>query len=146
MTAPTSQVTLVHTDDAAPDAPKYRISNKVGHDTALATVTVTAGNTDAFDVGNVLIGSATPNMVPYLAAVIMTLGPTPISPPVAALGVVCGITRCGAPGAKPLRAEGVAPSTDAHAVVGVVKWSEIMGADRDVTVNVFALVEPEGWV
>lgn len=142
MTAPSTSVTLVHTDDANPDAARYRISNKTGHDTALATITADAGNlsTDAFDVGNALLGGElTPGMAPYVAAMVMTTGNNPKAQHIAALGIVCGITRCGSEGAMPLR-------MSAGTMTGTIKWSEIQGADRDVTVNVFTLVEPEGWL
>lgn len=140
MSAPTLAVTAIHTDDANPSASKFRVSAVAGHDTALVTVETDTGNAGtAFDVGGALLGDLTPSMIPYLAAIIITAG-SRTSTPATALGAVCGISRCGADGVMPLAGYGTVDT------VLTVKRNDLTGADGDKTLNVFALVEPEGWL
>lgn len=168
MTAPTNIVVSVITTDKDPATPKHRISAKLGEDTASVTINVNPGNAPlrpgvsvrpgvgvkpgggTFDVGPALPGDATPGMVPYLAAYRMVAGPR-TGKTVANLGCVCGLDRCGAPGVVPLHIEakrvGGGPATVTPDITTPVSYSELAPAgDGDVTISVYALVEPEGWL
>lgn len=140
---PSNSVVSVHTEDAAPDAPKFRLSAVAGHDTANVVISAVTGADAAdrqIDPGGILLGDATPGMYPYIASIRLTLGPRTATP-IASLGCVCGLDRCGAPGAMPLHVE-----TD-KTYNFVVREQQIAGGpDGDVTVNVYTLTEPEGWV
>jgi hypothetical protein len=184
MSQPTSLVVSVHTTDVTPDRAKYRISAKPGEDLATAVVRFTTGNTPlrpgaglvpgvglqpssaSFDTGNVLVGDATPSMTPYIAAIRLVAGVRQ-GTPLARLGCVCGLDRCGAPGVKPLhveptRAKGTGPrvpnmiaddgqfcppnATAPFDYAAGVKFASVAQyADGDVEVDAYALIEPEGW-
>lgn len=123
--AVSSAVLNVHTDDANPDASLYKISNKAGHTDATATIRI-SGTLGGSSIGAIRMVTSTDRR----------------AAPVANLGCVCGIDRCGAPGVRPLKV-----STVPWDFVGLVTYAEAgAGADRDVTVNVFTLIDPDGWV
>lgn len=170
MTAPTNTV-AVTTTDADPTAPTHRISAIPGENTATVKVNINPGNaplrpgvgvrpgvglqpgSGAFDVGGALPGEdLTPDMQPYVGAYRMIRAPgTRAAKPLHSIGCVCGLDRCGAPGVKPLRIEakrvGGRMPTVAPDITTTVTYSELAPAgDGDVTVTVYALVEPEGWV
>lgn len=127
----------------------------------------------AFEVGGAIPGGdLTPDMEPYVAAYRLTSGATRnVGPLVANLGCVCGLDRCGVPGVMPLRmkprvvdsgpiigpingARVGAPTTFLAARVTVSNVTELVAVpefhgalvEGDNTINVFALVEPEGWI
>lgn len=140
MPAPSTTVS-VHTADAAPDAPPYRLSRVAGHDAASVTVSVAngqgAGDT-AVEAGGLILGdSALPGMTPYIAAIKVVTGATRDAGVVARFGAVCGRCRCGT--AKPLHIE------PAGSVAVTVPAAALPAGDGDKTVTVWTLVEPEGW-
>lgn len=160
---PTTTIVSVHTDDANPDAAKYRISNKAGHTQAVVTIAADTGigplrpgvgirpgagrrpSDGSFPIGDVIVGGdLTPGMVPFISCVMLTKGNAPTaSKPVGNLGAVCGIHRCGAEGVMPLHVE--VNQGRVETVTENIDYSEVAGPDGDVTINAFTLVEPYGW-
>lgn len=127
MSAPSTSIVSVHTEDADPDAAAYRISAVPGHDVATAVVSIDTGTS--------------PGVTPYVAAVRLVTGAARNLGVIANLGAVCGLSRCGGPGVMPLRIE-----DSPVEMTFEIPEAKIAGADRDVTVTLWTLVEPAGWV
>lgn len=164
MRQPSVTITNVHTDDANPDAAKYRISNKAGHTQAVATIKADTGvgelrpgagvrpgqglvpSNGSWLVGDALPGGdLTPGMIPFISCVLTTKGNTPIaSKPVGNLGAICGVHRCGGEGVMPLHVE--VRERRFKLFTETVDYAEVAGPDGDVPINVFVLVEPLGWI
>lgn len=161
---PSSNVVSVHTEDAAPDAPKYRLSALAGHNMATVVVFADSGNVPLrpraglhpgaglypageIEPGDLIPGDLAPSDDLYVAAIRLTRRPSDTAPAsltnptVGRLGVVCGHTRCGEQGAMPLR---VFPAKNNTTRV----FTSAMGggADGDRTIDAYILIEGIGWV
>jgi hypothetical protein len=184
VTQPSNIVVSVHTTDANPDAPKYRISAQAGENIATVTLRFNPGraplrpgvgvrpgpgrqpSSGGFDVGNVLLGDVAPDDIPYVGAFRLVAG-TRNGRRIGGIGCVTGLDRCAAPGVMPLRVEAkrvwnigplpeqmvaddgqfCPPEQLANPIVTQVKYADVAPhADGDVEIDVYALIEPEGWV
>lgn len=112
----------VTTTDAAPTGSPHKISAQAGENQASVNFTMTCGAGNKITAWRLTVN-----------------GNRKTGRNLGSLGVVCGIDRCGAPGAKPLAA------SSPYAKTEVVTYAEVNDpVDGAKTVNVDA-VSAEGW-